>query len=579
MSERTTHKNTYRTTTGRRSFCEALEGRTLMSSSQQDVDVSGITGSLSQDATIKNSRTPTVASTTGALTAADVKKILAQAGSQARAGQAVAVVDRDGYILGIYATTGATDATIQAAAARARTGAFFESTQDAFTTRTARFIIQDHFPYNIRNTPGGPLYGVEFSSLRGTDMLSALQTPGVSGDPGGLPLYKKGVPVGGIGVAGDGSDTAPRPDLAAKGQRVYSGREESDFDESVAMAGVAGYAAPGRITADKIFVGGLRFPYTASATASGKPGLSLDQLIAAGKGNLAASAALGNSATVVASVSNGNPKVDASVFGVPGELKNTNVPGKGLIDSNDTDSSGSLLPASQRLTRTDVRQIIRQAVKAATELRAAIRVKANVPAIVHVAVCDRNGDVLGVFRMNDGTNFSFDVAVQKARTAAFFSDDKHAFSATAIGVMSQLFFPSGIASTGVQGPLYHLQNELAASPANNTGPLANNITVFPGGVPLYKNGVLVGAVGVSGDGVNQDDQISFGGATHFQPARKIRSDYLPAAEVTKFITARVSAIQSTYTLTTNFVTQANTNLKRGLNFRLPYVKFGRNPLL
>ena len=41
---------------------------------------------------------------------------------------------------------------------------------------------------------------------------------------------------------------------------------------------------------------------------------------------------------------------------------------------------------------------------------------------------------------------------------------------------------------------------------NATG---NGITIFPGGVPLYKNGQLVGGCGISGDGVDQDDMISF----------------------------------------------------------------------
>ncbi len=35
---------------------------------------------------------------------------------------------------------------------------------------------------------------------------------------------------------------------------------------------------------------------------------------------------------------------------------------------------------------------------------------------------------------------------------------------------------------------------------------------FAGAVPLYKNGVLVGAIGESGDGIDQDDMIGFLGA-------------------------------------------------------------------
>lgn len=39
--------------------------------------------------------------------------------------------------------------------------------------------------------------------------------------------------------------------------------------------------------------------------------------------------------------------------------------------------------------------------------------------------------------------------------------------------------------------------------------LQNGIQIFPGGVPIYRGGVLVGGIGVSGDGIDQDDMVSF----------------------------------------------------------------------
>ena len=39
--------------------------------------------------------------------------------------------------------------------------------------------------------------------------------------------------------------------------------------------------------------------------------------------------------------------------------------------------------------------------------------------------------------------------------------------------------------------------------------IANGIQIFPGSVPIYRNGVLVGGIGVSGDGIDQDDMVSF----------------------------------------------------------------------
>jgi hypothetical protein len=39
--------------------------------------------------------------------------------------------------------------------------------------------------------------------------------------------------------------------------------------------------------------------------------------------------------------------------------------------------------------------------------------------------------------------------------------------------------------------------------------LANGKQIFPGCVPIYRGTQLVGAIGVSGDGVDQDDMIAF----------------------------------------------------------------------
>ena len=48
--------------------------------------------------------------------------------------------------------------------------------------------------------------------------------------------------------------------------------------------------------------------------------------------------------------------------------------------------------------------------------------------------------------------------------------------------------------------------------------------IFAGSVPLYKNGVLVGAIGISGDGIDQDDLIAAAGGNGFSPAPAIRAD-------------------------------------------------------
>ena len=44
--------------------------------------------------------------------------------------------------------------------------------------------------------------------------------------------------------------------------------------------------------------------------------------------------------------------------------------------------------------------------------------------------------------------------------------------------------------------------------------MRNGLQIFPGSVPVYRGGQLVGGLGVSGDGVDQDDMIAFLGLSN-----------------------------------------------------------------
>ena len=57
--------------------------------------------------------------------------------------------------------------------------------------------------------------------------------------------------------------------------------------------------------------------------------------------------------------------------------------------------------------------------------------------------------------------------------------------------------------TGVDG----FDNGFAV--VNAIGALANGTQIFPGSVPIYRGSTLVGGIGVSGDGVDQDAMIAF----------------------------------------------------------------------
>jgi uncharacterized protein GlcG (DUF336 family) len=105
------------------------------------------------------------------LTEADVQQIIAQAATRAEQVDIegiIAVVDREGYVLGVWDVAGDPNPNIKdvaGAISRAGTAAFLSSNQNAFTSRTAGYIIQQHFPPLVVDTSNGPLVGVGISSV------------------------------------------------------------------------------------------------------------------------------------------------------------------------------------------------------------------------------------------------------------------------------------------------------------------------------------------------------------------------------------------------------------------------------
>jgi hypothetical protein len=137
--------------------------------------------------------------------------------------------------------------------------------------------------------------------------------------------------------------------------------------------------------------------------------------------------------------------------------------------------------------------------------------------------------------------------VDRAQADGLRFDGAFAFTDRATGFLHRPFFPDGINDTAA-GPfstaisnwspfnvglqLDLIRTNFLASvvgspvPCTSIPALPNGIQIFPGSVPLYKNGVLVGAIGISGDGVDQDDLIAAAGANGFSPAPEIRSDQI-----------------------------------------------------
>lgn len=490
----------------------------------------------------------------------------------------VAVVDREGFVLGVWSLEPSPSALdVIDAITKAGTAAFLSSDQQALTSRTAGFIVQQHFPPGIKNREPGPLVGVNFSNMSFSDVnhfkdphtfdplafggggtngapitplgLSALS--GLAGSPGGVPLYDaNGHLLGGVGAAIGGH--APIPELY---DIQMTAKQRYDIDEDVALAGQIGFAPAKKFFGSQVTINGIRIPYVNSKTKV-EPVLALGTV----------------GAPVAPYDTTNSPPVNypaLSLGGVAGEMRAP------IID----DPMGGLIGGQTRLTASEVTNILTLAAQRSAITRAGIRLPRGQSAQVFITVVN-NPDapgvtpaVLGTFRVSEATMFSWDVAVQKARTALYFSSpagagalpvelQNKALSTRAIGFLAESLYPPGIQKKP-PGPLLGLQENFSLLPIGVTNilngvfftvanppittpdpNLSNGITIFPGGFPLYRDGVLIGAIGVSGDGVDQDDLIAASGTVNFLAPTAIRSDQI---------------------------------IFRGT--RLPYAKFPRNPSL
>jgi len=529
-----------------------------------------------------------------ALTVVEVESVIAQAVQEAQArgvAATIGVVDRVGNVLAVFRMSGAAPtftitsnrgvagglegvnvlAAELAAIAKAITGAYLSSEGNAFSSRTASQIVQENFNPGETGSPGGPLFGVQFSQLPCSDLVRTAtdgtvgpkRSPlGLAADPGGLPLYKNGTVVGGVGVIADATYSL---DLNIRDL-------DSDLDELIAVAGARGFDAPIDRRAERITADGRTLRYVDSEALVSNP-------------NSAPSFAMinGTAGTLVAVAGYAGATVSAGVaFGTPasGYRPDANPAFAGLnafvlVDATNTPRYPPIAGTDGLLSAAEVTSILAEGLKVANRARGQIRRPLGSTAQVSVTVVDTNGTILGLIRTPDAPIFGTDVAVQKARTALFFShpnaaaelaalppanylapnppspiggyltqmraflgnplalSDGTAYSTRAVGNLSRPFYPDGINGNG-PGPLSKpfaswspfsdgLQLDLTFNalvtgiPAVGCTGLArvlNGIQIFPGGVPIYRGNQLIGAVGVSGDGVDQDDMVALLGLSN-----------------------------------------------------------------
>jgi uncharacterized protein GlcG (DUF336 family) len=445
----------------------------------------------------------------------------------------IAVTNRQGNILAIYdkpgvpamsvANYGQSFRTEEVAVGLARTASFFSNDQAPLSSRTVRYISGVHFPPGITNVPNADLYGIE-NTNRGcsfnTNYLTGQALPPstsidgtttgtgiVTGkadffdsnpnavNPGGVPIFKNGKLAGGVGVSG----------------------ANLDVDEYAAFSAIVGAGlVPNPAPPGVVIIGGIALPFVQNQVAP--PGIT---------------AGVANGSFVMGPLASPGPAPDGDLI-----ARKAGVSG---------------------LTLQDVNSLVNAAIGTANNERAVIRLPDGSPARFIIAVADLNGDLLALYRMPDATIFSADVAVAKARNVIYFSGKNvdpqdlpgvpagTAVSNRTISFGAQPFFPPGI-DANPPGPFFNLFLYDTAHPCTNGHQAAsafqNGIVFFPGSTPLFKNGVMVGGFGVSGDGVDQDDFDTFSAAQAYLPDPTARADQIEIDRV-----------------------------------RLPYFKFPRNPTI
>jgi uncharacterized protein GlcG (DUF336 family) len=474
------------------------------------------------------------------LTAADVQTAIeAAAKSVDSTSMVIAVTNRKGEILAVFRQPNAPLTSIgnyglsvdtnELAVALARTASFFSNDQAPLSSRTVRFISGVHFPPGIFFTSNADLYGIENTNRGcpfnapynpGKDVPPATLIDGVSPglgiltgkpdlfdknqppvdpivNPGGVPIFKQGHIVGGIGVAGV---PGPIAEYAA-----FNGAFADGLGPTLPLP-----------TPAVVVIGGIELPF-------------VNQMMQPPGTN-------------------------------PGPLVGTYLTGWEPRDSSGPVPDGYLIgprAGTGGLTVDDVTTIVNNTIATANQTRAVIRLPEGSRASFVIAVADTDGQLLAVNRMSDATVFSIDVAVAKSRNVIYFSGDtrlpadlpgvpmKTAVTNRTISYGAQPFFPVGIDYTQ-PGPFFDLFKLDTANPCTQgfqaKNDYQNGIVFFPGSLPLYKNGVLVGGLGVSGDGVDQDDFATAAGAKGFEAPPSIRADRIIIR-----------------------------------NVRLPYQKFPRNP--
>jgi uncharacterized protein GlcG (DUF336 family) len=440
------------------------------------------------------------------LEVADVQRIIAQGVAEASARSkpaTIVVIDRVGNVLAAYQMPGAPDLldistgvepitgqpvrggidnvgivpSELGAIAKALTAIYFSSEGNAFSSRTAGQIIQEHFNPGEFNTPGGPLFGVQISQLPCSDVSRRFngvgpdpgphRSPiGFAADPGGLPLYKQGVTVGALGVIAD-------PDGDGDGDygvdRVISDSDR-DIDELIATAATFGFAAPRDRRGDVITIEGKTARFS---------DVDFGDLV-----TNPANAPAFNPAGLIAIRGYANAQVQAGTrFGLPESGVRaadtvTDAPGLAAVDGFVVvdENNQNRFPAragggANALTKAEVEALLVKSVDLANRTRSQVRRPLGSAAGIHLVIVDIAGDIVGAARTRDALVDAIDVNAQKARTALFFSSNRVPALGNVPGAQYIAPGPPPVGAVLPNPPV--LSPPPALAPVNSTNPTIN----------------------------------------------------------------------------------------------------------
>ncbi len=403
--------------------------------------------------------------------------------------------------------------------------------------------------------------------------IAHMASRGIATLPGGIPIYEDGVLVGGIGVFFPGTTgfaTAENSQLSAGyNPKAPDLSMEAEFIALAAVGGSTQAGFPIGTLGGVPALPGFNLPSPNISLA----GITLDTV---GPGGQQGPRNLVNYIKANFSIGTGKP---GSGINEPVDFT-----GNTLLPGIPPPSGWLVAPhAGGNLTAAEVTQMINQGIAQANQTRSQIRPLGDMASMVF-AVTDNAGAVLGLYRMPDAPIFSIDVAVSKARNDAYYDNPASplnaseklagipagaAFTSRTFRFLALPNYPEGInqdppgpwsilndpgtntstgLSVGAAQPISAFTSVLgfdAFHPNtnfNDFGADSSGVVFFPGSSPVYINGKPVGGLGVSGDGVDEDDVIASLAIAGFDAPEKLRAD------------------QFSY---------------RGV--RLPYFKFDRNP--